>query len=189
MDDTSKITAASWRGEATLGMLARRVISAPFVYSLLLPIALLDAAVSFYQAVCFRLWRIPAVRRSAHLILDRHMLAYLNGQQKLNCLYCSYANGVLAYAVEIASRTEQYWCPIKHATDPVAPHPRYAAFIDYADSQGFKTRMSDLRAGVQAPQSDQSLQQSLQDKADALARTGAVSGPGVTRPISLRPAR
>lgn len=166
MDVTSKISAATWRGEATLGMLVRRVVSAPFVYSLLLPIALLDAAVSFYQAVCFRLWRIPAVRRSAHLILDRHMLAYLNAQQKLNCLFCSYANGVLAYAVEIASRTEQYWCPIKHATDPVAPHLRYAAFIDYADSQGFKTRMAGLRAGVQAPQRDPS----LQDKADALAR-------------------
>lgn len=36
----------------------------------------------------------------------------------------SYANGVLTYAQEIASRTEQYWRPVKHATDPAAPHAR-----------------------------------------------------------------
>ena len=166
MHDTTNISATSWRGEATLGTLARRLVSAPFVYSLLLPIALLDAAVSLYQAVCFRLWRVAAVRRSAHLILDRHRLSYLNGPQKLNCLYCGYANGVLAYAVEIASRTEQYWCPIKHATDPVAPHPRYATFVDYANARAFKTRMPGLRAGVQAPRRDRT----RQDKADALAR-------------------
>ena len=150
--DTPPITPrASGRGDDDLGTLARHLISIPFVYGLLLPIALLDATVSAYQAVCFRLWRVPAVRRSEHLILDRHRLPYLNGAQKLNCLYCGYANGVLSYAREIASRTEQYWCPIKHAVDPPAPHARYANFIDQADIAGFNERSPALRAAVQIP--------------------------------------
>jgi len=166
MDSTIKVTVASWRGGATLGTLARYLLSMPFVYGLLLPIALLDAAVSLYQAVCFRLWRVAPVGRSSHLILDRHKLAYLNGPQKLNCLYCGYANGVLAYAREIAGRTEQYWCPIKHAIDPPTPHARYAAFIDYKDAAGFSARAPALRAAIRAPRRTDA----LEDKADALAQ-------------------
>lgn len=142
---------ASWRGQETLETMARHLVSTPFVYGLLVPIALLDASVSLYQAICFRLWRVTPVRRSSYLILDRHKLAYLNGPQKLNCLYCGYANGVFAYAQEIAARTEQYWCPIKHAVEPPMPHARYAAFIDYKDAPGFSARAPALRAAVQTP--------------------------------------
>jgi hypothetical protein len=35
--------------------------------------------------------------------------------EKINCAYCSYANGAIASVREMASRTEIYWCPIKHA--------------------------------------------------------------------------
>ncbi|TAJ69844.1 MAG: hypothetical protein EPO51_20155 [Phenylobacterium sp.] len=151
MDTDPTTLRAPWHGSADLATLARHLISVPFVYGLLLPIAFLDAAVSAYQAMCFRLWGMPRVRRSEHLILDRHKLSYLNGPQKLNCLYCGYANGVLAYAREIAGRTEQYWCPIKHAVDPPAPHARYADFIDYKDAKGFGARAPALRAAIQAP--------------------------------------
>lgn len=168
MDRQPSISRASWRGNGDLGTLARHLVSIPFVYVLLAPIALLDAAASGYQAVCFRLWRMTRVRRSEHLILDRHKLAYLNGPQKLNCLYCGYANGVLSYAREIAGRTEQYWCPIKHAIDPPAPHARYAAFIDYTDAAGFSARSPALRAAVQAPSPD--LAVAIEDKVEALAR-------------------
>ncbi|WP_271223801.1 hypothetical protein, partial [Streptosporangium carneum] len=64
---------------------------------------------------------------------DRHKLPYLNVIQKLNCLYCAYANGVLAYVAEIASRTEQYWCPIKHAARVTGTHRRYDGFLEYGD--------------------------------------------------------
>lgn len=151
MDIEPRISPSACRKSDDVATFARHLISLPFVYALILPIALLDAAASVYQAVCFRLWRIPAVRRSEHLILDRHRLAYLNGVQMLNCLYCGYANGALSYAREIGGRTEQYWCPIKHATDPPAPHAGYAGFIDYADDQGFAERAAALRAAVQAP--------------------------------------
>jgi len=168
MDTQPKIPRAPWRGGDDLGTLARRLISIPFVYGLLVPIALLDAAVSGYQAVCFRLWRMPSVRRSEHLILDRHKLAYLNGPQKLNCLYCGYANGVLAYAQEIASRTEQYWCPIKYAIDPAAPHARYANFVEHLDAAGFVARSPALRAAVQGAGRQPAVD--LEDKVEALAR-------------------
>ncbi len=150
MNTDRTISPDSWRGSQDLATLARHLISVPFVYGLFLPIALLDAVVSAYQAICFRLWRVPAVQRSEHLILDRHKLGYLNGPQKLNCLYCGYANGVLSYAREISARTEQYWCPIKHAVDPPAPHPRYAGFIDYKDAAEFSARALALRAAIQA---------------------------------------
>lgn len=108
------------------------------------------------------------VHRSEHLILDRHKLPYLNGPQKLNCLYCGYANGVLAYAREISSRTEQYWCPIKHASDPVAPHARYVDFVDHGDAAGFAARSQALRAAVQAPRRPPAAR--IEDQVEALTR-------------------
>ena len=100
------------------------VLTAPFIYSLILPLALLDVWASLYQAVCFRAYRIPRVARSDYLLMDRQRLSYLNWIERLNCQYCSYANGVVAYVREIGSRTEQYWCPIKHALKIIEPHQR-----------------------------------------------------------------
>ena len=113
----------------------RNLIAAPFIYAVIIPIALLDFLASSYQHVCFRLWNIPRVKRREFVIIDRHRLGYLNWIQKFNCLYCEYSNGVLPYVVEIASRTEQYWCPIKHAVRPNNPHKRYYEFIDYGDGE------------------------------------------------------
>jgi hypothetical protein len=169
MDANLNTSAAHVLGPShRLGELARQLVSAPFVYGLIAPIALLDAAVTGYQAVCFPLWRMPRVRRSEHLIIDRQKLPYLNGAQKLNCFYCGYANGVLSYAREVASRTEQYWCPIKHSTEPPKPHPRYAAFVDYADAAGFAQRADMLRIAVQEPPKKETT--SVEDMVEALSR-------------------
>jgi hypothetical protein len=62
----------------------------------------------------------------------------LNALEKLNCVYCSYANGLIAYVREIAGRTEQYWCPIKHARRVIGAHPHYAQFQDYGDAAAFR---------------------------------------------------
>ncbi len=91
------------------------ILSAPVIYSLVIPIALVDLWVMAYQAVCFPIYKIPKVRRRDYLVFDRHHLAYLNVIEKINCAYCSYANGAIAFAREVSSRTEVYWCPIKHA--------------------------------------------------------------------------
>jgi len=88
------------------------------------------------------------VRRADFVIVDRHRLAYLNGIEKLNCAYCGYANGVIAYAREAASRSEQYWCPIKHALRVRAPHRRYRGFVAYGDAEGFREHLEALRREV-----------------------------------------
>ena len=119
--------------------------TAPIIYSLIAPIALLDLWISLYQALCFPLYGIARVRRSSYIVIDRNHLAYLNGIEKLNCVYCGYANGVLAYVREVAGRTEQYWCPIRHAKRVKAPHAHYREFVDYGDARGYHRELPVLR--------------------------------------------
>ena len=120
------------------------VITAPVIYALIVPLALLDVFITIYQAVCFPIYGIARVARKDYLIFDRRYLAYLNAIEKLNCAYCSYANGLMGYVREIASRTEQYWCPIKHARKVVGAHPRYGSFADFGDAQGYRDEVAAL---------------------------------------------
>ena len=128
-----------------LGSRPLMVLTAPVIYSLIVPFALLDAVVSLYQTVCFRVYGVALVRRGDYFVFDRGHLAYLNAIEKLNCCYCSYANGLIAYVREIASRTEQYWCPIKHARRVIAAHEHYAAFLDYGDAEAYRRELPALR--------------------------------------------
>ena len=121
------------------------VLTTPVVYSLILPFAALDLWISLYQATCFRAWGIRRVRRRDFFAIDRHRLAYLNALEKLNCLYCSYANGLIAYVREVASRTEQYWCPIRHARRVRGTHDRYESFSAYGDARDYRERLAALR--------------------------------------------
>jgi hypothetical protein len=131
------------------------LLTAPVIYSLIIPFALLDLWVSVYQAICFRVYGIPQVRRSRYMIFDRAALAYLNAVEKLNCAYCSYANGVIAYVREVGSRTEQYWCPIKHARRVLGAHPRYAAFAEYGDAETYGAQRAALRQKVRGEPDDE----------------------------------
>lgn len=124
------------------------ILTAPVIYALIVPLVLLDLAVAVFQAICFPVYGIDRVRRADHVVIDRHQLAYLNGLQKLNCVYCGYANGVLSLAREVAARTEQYWCPIKHARRVAEPHGFYGNFVDFGDAEGFVARQSALRADL-----------------------------------------
>jgi hypothetical protein len=121
------------------------ILTAPAIYSLIVPIAVLDLWVSMYQSICFRVYGVARVKRSTYIVIDRQHLAYLNGIEKLNCVYCGYANGVLAYVREVAGRTEQYWCPIRHARRVHAPHTHYREFVDFGDAQGYHRRLIHLR--------------------------------------------
>ncbi len=87
------------------------IISAPFIWRCIVPALLLDLSVSLYQAICFRLYRIPRVRRSRHIVIDRHSLAYLNLVEKINCVYCGYFNGLISYVQEITARTRRVLVP------------------------------------------------------------------------------
>ena len=121
------------------------ILTVPLIWLCLFPLLLLDLVVSLYQAVCFPIYGIPKARRKDYVVMDRHRLAYLNVVEKTNCLYCGYANGLLAYTVEIAGRTEQYWCPIKHALRLQSMHSRYPQFLDYGDAEGYRQRVEKVR--------------------------------------------
>lgn len=121
------------------------VLTAPVIYAGWIPFMLMDLFVTLYQAICFPIYRIPKVRRSDYLIFDREDLPYLNVIEKFNCFYCSYGNGVAAYTREVAARTEQYWCPIKHARRVKAAHDRYPRFFDHGDAEAFQQGLNRLR--------------------------------------------
>jgi hypothetical protein len=121
------------------------VLTAPVIYALFFPMLLLDVSVTIYQHICFRAYGIPCVKRSDYFVYDRTHLAYLNLIEKINCAYCSYGNGLMAYGREVVARTEQYWCPIKHARKIMAAHPYYTGFVDFGDAQSYKDELENLR--------------------------------------------
>ena len=116
----------------------REYLSIPFIYSMMIPAVILDLFLFMYQQTAMRLYRIPLVKRSDYITLERKHLDYLNWVEKLNCIYCSYVNWLFAYAVEIAWRTEKYWCPIKHAKKMTSSHNWEKYFADYGDADWFK---------------------------------------------------
>jgi hypothetical protein len=126
---------------ASLGV----IVTAPFIYAVIFPALLLDLFVTVFQALCFPAYGIPKVRRADYIVFDRQNLAYLNILEKINCGYCSYVNGLFAYVREIGARTEQYWCPIKHVRKLIAPHTRYADFVEYGDAEAYHDQLEALR--------------------------------------------
>ncbi len=122
------------------------LLTAPVIYALIVPILFLDVSITVYQHICFRAYGLPRVKRSDYFVFDRAHLAYLNLIEKVNCAYCSYGNGVMAYGREVVARTEQYWCPIKHARKIMAAHPYYTGFVDFGDAQSYKDQLEELRA-------------------------------------------
>lgn len=123
------------------------ILTAPLIYAGVVPFLLLDLFMGVYQAICFPVYGIPKVRRADYLIFDRGALKYLNLVEQINCRYCSYGNGLLAWAREISARTEQHWCPIKHARRLRDRHSRYGHFVDYGDA-------GEYRAGIEAVRND-----------------------------------
>jgi hypothetical protein len=121
------------------------MLTAPLIYAGLPVFLLMDLFVCVYQRLCFPVYGIARARRADFVVFDRAQLPYLNAIEKLNCAYCSYANGVAAFAREVASRTEQHWCPIKHARRMQAAHERYAGFFEFGDAAGYRERLQALR--------------------------------------------
>jgi hypothetical protein len=117
----------------------------PMIWLCAVPIVLADVIGTLYQAICFPIYGIPRVRRSDYLAFDRHHLTYLNLAEKLNCEYCAYVNGILAYFTEIAARTEQHWCPIKHAGCAKCAHSRYKLFVDFGDAEQYRRHVEEVR--------------------------------------------
>lgn len=135
-----KIGMIKWLGNRPLNL-----ITGPIIYSMVFPMLLLDACISIYQATCFPIYKIAKVQRSDYFIFDRYHLSYLNWVEKSHCMYCTYGNGLLAYATEIIARTEQYFCPIKHARKMLGRHARYARFVEYGDADDYQKKLEQFR--------------------------------------------
>ena len=125
------------------------VLTAPLIYAGIAPLLLMDAFLTVYQAACFPIYGIARVKRRDCFVFDRAHLGYLNAIEKLNCAYCSYGNGVAAYFREVIGRTEQYWCPIKHARRALYAHPYYHGFTDFGDAEGYRRELEKLRRELQ----------------------------------------
>ena len=118
-----------------------QVLSAPFIFFMIVPIVFLDITFETYHQICFRLLKIPLVKRSAYIKIDRHKLQYLNFFEKIFCAYCGYANGLLGYAVVIAAKSEKYWCGIKHQKDPNFKKPKHHKdFAEYGSKEEFNRK-------------------------------------------------
>jgi hypothetical protein len=117
---------------------ARSAATIPLIYAVGVPLLLLDLWVTGYQRICFPVYGIPRVRRGAYFPADRHKLPYLTPIEKLHCAYCGYATGVIAYVGEVTSRTEAYWCPIRHRRTALSDHARTATFFRYGDAAAYR---------------------------------------------------
>ncbi len=126
----------------------QNLITGPIIYTMVIPLLMLDACVSFYQAVCFPIYRIAKVRRSDYIVFDRRHLSYLNFMEKFHCTYCEYGNGLMGYMGEILARTEQYFCPIKHAHKILGTHSRYNRFLDYGEADAYEAKLEEFRVAL-----------------------------------------
>ena len=120
----------------------RNLISLPILWFQIVPLVLADICAEIYHRVCFPLYGLECVKRSEYIRIDRHKLSYLNWYQKLGCVYCGYANGLLAYLKEIAGQTEKYWCGIMHKQGgDFHPQKHQKDFLPYGDKKAFRDFM------------------------------------------------
>lgn len=126
----------------------QNLITGPIIYAMIIPLIVTDLFISFYQLTCFPIYGIRKVRRSDYIIYDRQHLNYLNFIEKFHCTYCAYANGMIAYVSEIVARTEQYFCPIKHARKILGTHARYRHFLEYGDAQDYAKKLEAYRVSL-----------------------------------------
>ncbi len=131
----------AWFGEVPL----LHFLAAPIIYGMVIPAILLDVIIFIYQQVVFRIFKFELLKRSDYIVFDRHYLGYLNPVEKLNCIYCSYVNGLMQYTSAIASRTEFYFCPIKHAKKVAYNHDYYHDYLAYGDEEDYQKKLKELR--------------------------------------------
>ena len=116
----------------------RHILTAPFIFGAVIPIAIADLYIEIYHRICFPFYRIPYVKRKKYIRVDRHKLSYLKVGQKINCVYCGDANGVINYWRAIVGETEKYFCSIKHKEDnEFIPPEHHKDFLEYSDKETF----------------------------------------------------
>lgn len=126
----------------------QNLITGPIIYGMVFPLMMLDFFVSFYQWACFPIYGITKVRRGDYIVFDRRHLGYLNFIEKFHCTYCEYGNGLMGYMGEILARTEEYFCPIKHAHKILGTHAHYNRFLDYGDAADYEAKLEEFRVAL-----------------------------------------
>lgn len=126
----------------------QNLITGPIIYSMIIPLVVLDLFVSFYQVTCFPIYRVTKVKRGDYIVFDCQHLEYLNFIEKFHCTYCAYGAGLIAYVGEIVARTEEYFCPIKHARKLLGVHRHYARFLEYGDAAAYEARLEAFRVSL-----------------------------------------
>ena len=117
------------------------ILSIPFIWGMLIFFIIFDIGLEIYHQIGFRIFQLPLIDRKKYIKIDRHKLTYLSFPDKLRCMYCGYANGVLAYAVKITGDTEEYWCAIKHEKDNDFVEPSHQKdFVEFGDEAEFVNR-------------------------------------------------
>lgn len=127
----------------------RKFLSGPFVILMVIPLVILDLCLEIYHRVTFPLLGIPCVPRRKYIRIDRHKLSYLTPAQKVFCMYCGYANGLLPYATKIAAETEAYWCGVAHKQndDGFITPEHHKNFLVYGDEQSYTKTIKRAKAG------------------------------------------
>jgi len=120
----------------------RMVLAVLVSYFMLIPLVFFGIMLEVYHRICFWIYGIPYIDRRKYIKLDRGKLRYLSLGDKINCVYCGYANGFIYYAYRIISETEKYWCPIKHAErrgklEFFAP-PHHKKFAEFGNENELK---------------------------------------------------
>jgi hypothetical protein len=126
----------------------QNLITGPIIYSMIVPLVVTDIFISFYQMTCFPIYGIKKVRRADYIIFDRQHLNYLNFIEKFHCTYCAYGAGMISYISEIVARTEQYFCPIKHARKMLGTHARYVRFLDFGEAVDYEKKLEEYRMAL-----------------------------------------
>lgn len=132
----------------------QNLITGPIIYSMIIPLLVTDLFVTFYQITCFPIYGIKKVKRGDYIIFDRQHLSYLNFIEKFHCTYCAYGTGMVAYISEIIARTEQYFCPIKHARKVIGTHAHYSHFLEFGEADNYEVKLEEYRRALSSENID-----------------------------------
>ncbi len=113
------------------------LITGPIIYSMIIPLLILDAFVSFYQWTCFPIYGIPPLSRKDFIIFDRQELKYLDWISKSHCTYCAYGVGIVAFVSAVIAATELYFCPIKHRVKSCPSFAQEQHYMAFTEPDGF----------------------------------------------------
>ena len=126
------------------------LITGPMIYSVIVPLLLLDAFVSLYQLLCFPIYKVKSFRRSDFIVFDRQELKYLDWISKFHCTYCAYAVGLIGFVSAVIGATEAYFCTIKHHSKKSHGPVRKYRFVAYeqSDDFDFDLRLNGMREAM-----------------------------------------